>query len=310
MKTVFVVLGTLINFVNADTFSDFEKEYEKSYEDDYEIEDAKQSYDMNCAFIAIINSRSGQRYKLGLNEFADKGFDKFKEESLGAKSPSSSSDRGNKVTFSSNSNSNIQLIQAEGGIGNYTPVTAPPAVDYRNYSLAILNQKNCGSCWAFTALGVLESRMTILNPLYNTVLSEQYLLDCDTRDYACNGGWPMNALNWIFQSGGNSVPAMTSYQYFGFKTKCRTVTKIPMNIIATIQNYTAGNEGTMKQIVANVGPVAVVVSVTSFFQLYKTGIFYDATCNSNCGSVNHAVIIVGYGTDPVTNLDYWIVKNS
>ena len=103
---------------------------------------------------------------------------------------------------------------------------------------------------------------------------------------------------------------MSSYQYYGFKTKCRVVPKIAMNIIATVQNYTAGNEGTMKQIVANVGPVAAVMSATSFYQLYKSGIFYDTTCNSNCGSVNHAVIIVGYGTDPVTNLDYWIVKNS
>ena len=33
----------------------------------------------------------------------------------------------------------------------------------------------------------------ILNPSYNTVLSEQFLVDCDTRDYGCNGGWPHNA---------------------------------------------------------------------------------------------------------------------
>jgi hypothetical protein len=116
--------------------------------------------------------------------------------------------------------------------------------------------------------------------------------------------------DWIVQSGGNAVPAMASYPYYGFRTRCRNVTKIPMNIIATVQNYTAGNEETMKQIVANVGPVAAVVSVTSFYQFYKSGIFYDTTCNSNCGYVNHAVIIVGYGTDPVTQLDYWIVKNT
>ena len=91
---------------------------------------------------------------------------------------------------------------------------------------------------------------------------------------------------------------MTSYQYYGFQQKCRTVAKVPMNIIATVQNYTAGNETIMMQIVANVGPVTTVVYVTSFFQSYKSGIFYDTTCNSNCSNVNHALIIVGYGTDP------------
>lgn len=104
---------------------------------------------------------------------------------------------------------------------------------------------------------------------------------------------------------------MSSYQYYGFKTRCRAnVPKIPMNIKATVQNYTAGNENMMKEIVANVGPVAVVISATSNFQLYKSGVFYDTTCNSNCSSVNHAVILVGYGTDQATKLDYWIVRNS
>lgn len=117
--------------------------------------------------------------------------------------------------------------------------------------------------------------------------------------------------DWILQSGGNVVPAMTSYQYFGFKTKCRTTTNnIPMNIKATIQNYTAGNENMMKEIVAKVGPVAAVISVTSFFQSYNSGVFYDTTCNSNCSNVNHAVVIVGYGRNATSNLDYWIVKNS
>jgi len=104
---------------------------------------------------------------------------------------------------------------------------------------------------------------------------------------------------------------MTSYQYYGFKTKCRTVPpKIPMNIRAVVQNYTAGNENMMKEIVANVGPVSVVISVTSYFQLYSSGVFYDTTCNSNCSNVNHAVVIVGYGRNTTTNLDYWIVRNS
>ena len=42
----------------------------------------------------------------------------------------------------------------------------------------------------------------------------------------------------------------------------------------------------------------------------KTGVYYDSACTSSTAdNVNHAVTVVGYGTDS-TGADYWIVKNS
>lgn len=40
-----------------------------------------------------------------------------------------------------------------------------------------------------------------------------------------------------------------------------------------------------------------------------TGIYYDKTCSSERKKLNHAVLIVGYGTTEKGE-DYWIVKNS
>jgi len=41
------------------------------------------------------------------------------------------------------------------------------------------------------------------------------------------------------------------------------------------------------------------------FQLYKNGII------NSCGtSLNHAVLVVGYGHDDALGQDYWTVKNS
>ena len=45
----------------------------------------------------------------------------------------------------------------------------------------------------------------------------------------------------------------------------------------------------------------------SVFQQYKSGIFDSSSCGSN---LDHAVLVVGYGTDSATGTEYWIMKNS
>lgn len=67
----------------------------------------------------------------------------------------------------------------------------------------------------------------------------------------------------------------------------------------------AGNLQAMMQAVSQ-QPVAVAIASSSrdmFF--YKSGIISSATCGTN---VNHAVLMIGYGTDQ--NTDYWLLKNS
>ena len=52
---------------------------------------------------------------------------------------------------------------------------------------------------------------------------------------------------------------------------------------------------------------SVVMDASSIsFQYYTSGIFCDSDCNQ--AGLNHAMLVVGYGTDS-TGLDYWILKN-
>ena len=45
----------------------------------------------------------------------------------------------------------------------------------------------------------------------------------------------------------------------------------------------------------------------SVFQLYKGGVLSDVSCGD---AVDHGVVVVGYGHDEDTGLDYWRIKNS
>ena len=53
---------------------------------------------------------------------------------------------------------------------------------------------------------------------------------------------------------------------------------------------------------------SVVLDASSIsFQYYTDGIYYDTDCNQS--GLNHAMLVVGYGTDSNSGVDYWILKN-
>ena len=67
------------------------------------------------------------------------------------------------------------------------------------------------------------------------------------------------------------------------------------------------NEKALLEAVAEHGPLSVAIEADqSVFQFYKSGVLTGA-----CGThLNHGVLLVGYGRDPVTGLTFWKVKNS
>lgn len=44
-------------------------------------------------------------------------------------------------------------------------------------------------------------------------------------------------------------------------------------------------------------------------QFYSDGIYYDAECSNQIEGLNHAVLVVGFGTEP-DGQKYWLIKNS
>lgn len=154
----------------------------------------------------------------------------------------------------------------------------------------VKNQGQCGSCWAFSAVGVLESWLLFKGQ--NTDLSEQQLVDCSRPqgNQGCNGGWPHSALTYIQNNG---ITTQTAYPYVAKDQACKT-----QGGSYKIAGYTSysGCNGLSSQI--NNSPVSVTVDATNWSP-YRSGVF------TNCATgINHAVLLVGVVGGA------WKIKNS
>lgn len=114
----------------------------------------------------------------------------------------------------------------------------------------------------------------------------------------------MQAFKYIKNNG---LATADSYAYTGREGQCRKKGSAKAPITSAVRERLDGYENRLKQIVANYGPVAVAVNAAKSFTNYRSGVYTNPKCSKN---LNHAVLLVGYGRDDKTKLDYWLVKNS
>lgn len=104
----------------------------------------------------------------------------------------------------------------------------------------------------------------------------------------------------------NKLMTWDSYPFIGATGSC----KYNGQGVTTVSGYAqpvAGDPNAMMAAVAQ-QPVAVGInSRNADFFFYKSGVISSTTCGT---TVNHAVLIVGYGTDAATGKPYWLIKNS
>ncbi|CAJ1083415.1 procathepsin L-like isoform X2 [Xyrichtys novacula] len=184
----------------------------------------------------------------------------------------------------------------------------PQTVDWRKNGLVspVQNQGMCGSCWAFSSLGALEGQMKKQTGAL-VPLSPQNLVDCSIKDgnHGCRGGFISKAFGYIIRNGG--VDSERFYPYEHQNGKCRYSDAGKAAYCSKFHILPHGDEKALQAAVASVGPVSVAVNaMLRSFHLYRGGLYNVPNCNPRF--TNHAVLVVGYGTD--RGQDFWLVKNS
>jgi len=195
----------------------------------------------------------------------------------------------------------------------------PPAWDWRqvngqNFVPPVRNQGGCGSCYAFSALAMIEARMRLVsNNTIQPSYSPQDIVDCSEYSQGCDGGFPYLIGGKYTEDFG--LVDETCYPYKGLTQKCGTPTSCKRHYATHYQYiggfYGACNEEAMKIALVEHGPLAVSFQVYGDFMSYKGGIYHHTGVTNRFSPfelTNHAVLLVGYGTEG--GVDYWTIKNS
>jgi len=194
----------------------------------------------------------------------------------------------------------------------------PAEVDWRKEGVItdVKNQGQCGSCWAFATTAMIESYAGIAMNGSTPILSSQQVTSCTPNPLKCGG------------TGGcsGSIPQLgyTYIQLFGHVTEddypytSGTTTDTgdcmydfmntaPVVGITGYNTMPPNDQEAVMTHLAEKGPLAVAVYASGWGG-YGGGVYDGCSFDSNI-ALNHAVQLVGYGTDE-TEGDYWLVRNS
>lgn len=176
----------------------------------------------------------------------------------------------------------------------------------------ILDQGQCGSCWAFGATEALSDRLCIAsNGNINVVLSPQYLVSCNGfPNQGCNGGITSFAWNYMAKKG---VPVNECVTYKAVTGTCPSDCDNGAAIPKLYKSQAATsfkNPASIQAAIMSNGPIEVQFTVYEDFMAYQSGIYVHTT-GAELGG--HAVKAVGWGRGTDANgdtINYWICANS
>ncbi|XP_033328261.2 uncharacterized protein LOC117221420 [Megalopta genalis] len=275
-------------------FEKFLREHNKTYSSVEEKQSRFEIFKRNLKLIEELRDAEQGTAKYGITMFADLTPKEFKANYLGYR-PNLKHENA------------IPFLEAK-----IPDIDLPPKFDWRDRRVVtpVKNQGACGSCWAFSVTGNVESQYAI-NHGKLLSLSEQELVDCDKYDSGCGGGEMENAYRTIEQLGGLELE--TDYPYDARNEKCHFNDSKAVVKVVDARTISSNETDMAKWLVKN-GPISIAINANAM-QFYVGGVSHPFRFMCNPKNLDHGVLIVGYGKSvyPIFHnkeLPYWIIKNS
>jgi C1A family cysteine protease len=270
------------------SFNQWTTKYNRNYTVGSERDYRNSVYDANVKLIHDHNHKK-LGWRMTVNKFADLTADEFASLYVG---------RGFRVSRRGGLNVDVKHLR-------YDFKALPTSVDWTKKGAVtpVKDQGQCGSCWAFSTTGSVESAWFLKNGTLVS-LSEQQLVDCSVEEgnQGCDGGLMDYAFQYIIDNKGLTSESVYPYTATGPNT-CVNGT-VSYSKISAYKDVPANSETALMSAIS-VQPVSVAVEADqNSFQFYSGGVMTKA-CGTN---LDHGVLAVGYGT--VGGQDYYLVKNS
>jgi len=213
--------------------------------------------------------------------------------------------------------STIDFIEPDVSICNSVVDDLPSTWDWRDVNgedwttpIRDQNQDACGSCWAFGALGGLESNYKIWmnDPSLDIDLSEQYILSCSSG--SCDGWYLSSTLSWVKHNGIISEDCMPyeADDTVPCESKC-VDWRDQLFGINDYKRLSREDVNAIQEALIDYGPLPATMEVYGdFYPEWSGGVYQYITGEFVFG---HVITIVGFDdTWGNENEGYWICKNS
>ena len=263
-------------------FKNFAQKYHKYYLTNEESDMRFIIFSENYQRIKQFNSE-GYSFKLAVNFFADLTEEEYESIYLNNPKPTG-----------------YEYIETETEM----PVGDNVDIDYTNKVGRVKDQGTCGSCWSFAASGAMEFLYSANNNNKVLEFSEQQIVDCcrTALTQGCNGGEAFDAFDCTSSQG---VVLESDYPYLAVDGVCRTA-NVAFKSTSHAQLPSANNTALLTRL--NIQAIYIGVNAASYYwRFYSSGVVSKG-CSYQ--EIDHAVLLVGAGTDAVSSLPYWKIKNS
>lgn len=322
---------------NETMFAQYKREYGVVYASPAEEASRYLTFVRTLSTIAEMNAEPTDHAVYGVTKWADRTPKELREKAGKRHRPSAASSTMTGIA-GSHAWDGTCYAGKRPEFAHVCNATLPDSWDWSEHGAVtpIKDQGKCGNCFAFGATGDFEAAWFLAgNDLVS--LSEQQITSCDRNgdDGGCSGGGTnLDTDQYAMVAGGivseADYPDCSSTYSCAGNTKhekhngvcnhadAKKVTKISggYQISGGVKDChwcdkQSEDEERMKKHLVQAGPMTIAIN-SKHFDNYKKGIMSPPAenCKANINSLDHQVLIVGYGTDTQSGLDYWKIKNS